>query len=773
MIGIRLLDELLQTASSEARHVLVTTHRSEITPQVIIAWDQRADEVMRQGHMEQALRISQVVLETMAWLEGPQGAAWAWWARGHLLLQASEVSILPQAQEALEQALTLFREYSPGSAGHAGACVDLGDFWMLQANPGQALPFFHEAVEIHGDLGPSRDAAYAWARLGAAQKGQGCLSDALISFQKAQALAERLEDQAMVVDLLMDIGLVQQDLGQPSAATASLSQAVVLAEQLGDRPRLARALGYLAAVQQLGLQAYEQALATYRRVIEIAAGPELAFAHIQAASVCTLLERWEEANDHYRNALTTCEQLGHCSWQAACHAGLAKFQQRAGHYNEARRGYEQALALYQAAGELAGVLEVRQELGELAWEWGRPEEALQHYGEALSLAQAAQDWSTAGGVCDMIGTLYKTTLNLPEVAHRYYEQAARHFDRLESPDGRLLACRSRGDLALAEDNPEQAVAWYWKGAEEARHAGDRLSQAELYKSLAQAYAAQRQYEAAVRSQHRAIRSYRQLGLHQQLAQAYVDLARLHSAFDYHGRAIRAYRRGIRLYHDLALNVRAAADQVGLAWEHFVLGRYLGARRILRWAITTVDPDAPKSFFPAYAAYLGLGVVHECLGRSRQALLHYLQAIELVERYQVGLVLPDFKLAFLGNRERLYARTVFLCTWQGRSEDALGYAEASRSRAFLNLLALTPLPLSPGRVPAGQLAEEALWLRRLRGLLAHQSHGEVIPEYLDQVHTAWRHLEEVWRAMGDEEYVALRQGRPTALAELQECLALEE
>jgi hypothetical protein len=69
-----------------------------------------------------------------------------------------------------------------------------------------------------------------------------------------------------------------------------------------------------------------------------------------------------------------------------------------------------------------------------------------------------------------------------------------------------------------------------------------------------------------------------------------------------------------------------------------------------------------------------------------------------------------------------------------------------------------------------MADEAFWLNRLRGLLARQAPAVASSDYWSQVRAAWEHLEAAWAALGDEEYAALRQGRPMALAELTQCLA---
>jgi len=676
-----------------------------------------------------------------------------------------------EARASWQQALDMFDQPPPDLSGRANVSLSLGTSYWQSSDYRAALPHLQAALADFAQLPVGPPAGYAHTRLGDCLQGLGRPAEAIASYERAREVFAGLGNYSAVADRWCDIGKAQMGAGQPGAAAGSLQEAVRAAEASGDADCLCRALETLGHVQAMGLHEYSAALATFGREIEAAGSQaDLAAAHVQAAGICEMLARWDEAAGHYRQAMSVYESLGERLGQASCQEGMAGAHKRQGQYAAAQAAYGQALAIYRELGKLAGsVIRVEGEWGQLAWEWGYPEEALQHYNAALAQAQAVSDWAWAGFICGTLGALYETALDLRDVARQYYQQAAEYYERSDTPEGRLQAGRQRGDLALAAGSPEQAIAWYRQTAQEARLTGDWLALADTYRTLTQAHAAHGGYEAARQSQRQAIRLYRRMNLPQQVAQAYVDLAQLHGRFDRHERAIRAYRSAIRQYQVMGDSSGAALIWVSLALEYFALKHYAGVQRILKRALAAGELETFEAFNTAHTAYLGLGAADERLGRPGHALANYRRAIELAERQRADLILPEFKQTFLGSRQHLYARAVLLSARQGRLAQALNYAESSRSRAFLSWLALTPLPQSPGRIPATLLADEALWLNRLRGLLAHQAPDVASADYWSQVRAAWEHLEAAWTAVGDEEYAALRQGQPITRAELRECL----
>jgi tetratricopeptide (TPR) repeat protein len=605
---------------------------------------------------------------------------------------------------------------------------------------------------------------------------------AIEAYRQSGAIFAGLGQLALAAARLADVGQVQLATGEPEAALRTLAEAVAAAEASGDAACLFHVLEQLAHAQAVtgqgrtAVRPYEAALATALRACALAESAddptlraEAAGAHVLAGQMCQPLARWDEAVAHYERAATLAEQVGDRYTAATCAEGLAEVYGRGGRYEAAQAALERALAFYAAEPKLvASAVRVRGEMGRLAWDWGRPEQALAHYTAALCLAEESKQPAWAGAIARDIGNLYAYALGLPQEAQTYYRRAAASYMASADLEGRIEGQRQAGDLALAAGDADTAVQHYAAARRHAQRGGDRLAVAQCESALAAAHAARGDQQAALRHGRAAVRLYRRLGLPPQLGQAEMDLGGLLAQFGQMTSASCAYRRAVRTY--LAADDRggAALALVSLALTCFGQARYAAAGRALRQALKLAQTESLENFNTVHTAHLGLGAIAERTGHPRAALRHYRAALALAERYRAAMLHPQFRLAFLAGRQNLYGRAAVLAARQGQATAALDHVEASRSRTFMDLLALTALPRPAVRVASALLAEEARWLARLRGLLT-QKPGDV-PDYWRQVQVAWEHLEQLWADLGDPEYAALRQGRPASFADVRACLA---
>lgn len=767
-----LLERLLVTPAEALATTLTEADWAEIGAR----WSDWANQVWtasRSGDHGRALAIQTLLIHLLA-LAAPESApalALAWANLGHVQAAAGQIA---DARASWTRAHALCAGPPPNPAARADIALNLGRSYWLEGDYAAALPWLEQATADYALLPDSMSAGFAFGWLGDVLAGLGRLDEAIPAYRRSHDIFVGLGQPARAAERLAGLAEAELAAGHLETGLAALMDAVAEAEASSDDACLFRLLEQLAHAQVVAAQDYPAALAAAQRACALAEGaadPELrreaATAHWLAGQICQALARWDEATGHYEQAAAGAP-ADDPQAQALCQETLAGAYAHVGRYEAAQAAYERALAFYTGRADLApSAVRVLGELGQLAWQWGRPDQALKHYTAALRQAEAANLSGWAGDMARAIGNLYAYALGLPEEARAYYRRAAAAYAAVSDREGRIEAACQAGDLAMAAGDAAAAIASYAVARRQARGAGDRLTMARCASALANAYAALGNEQAALRHAHAARRIYRDLNLPAQLGQSELDLGGLLARFGRAERAARAYRRAVRIYEASGDAAGAGMALVAAALADFERARYAAAGRALRRALALTKIESLENFSTVHTAHLGLGAIAERTGHPGVALRHYRAALALAERYRAAMLHPQFRLAFGSTRQNLYARAVVLAARQQQATAAWEHMEASRSRTFVDLLALTPLPQPADRVPPAALAEESRWLGRLRGLLTQKPGHD--PDYWQQLQEAWEHLEQLWASLADTEYAAMRQGRPATFAAIRHCL----
>jgi tetratricopeptide (TPR) repeat protein len=118
----------------------------------------------------------------------------------------------------------------------------------------EALKLFEQAVktqsEITGPRSNPSDLAAAYINKGTTLTSLGNLDEAEETFQKAQVIYEKLDDQGSISIVLNNLGSVYKARGQLDKATKSYSRALAISERIygSDHPDIATMLNNLASV---------------------------------------------------------------------------------------------------------------------------------------------------------------------------------------------------------------------------------------------------------------------------------------------------------------------------------------------------------------------------------------------------------------------------------------------------------------------------------------------------------------------------------------------
>ncbi|WP_328475066.1 tetratricopeptide repeat protein [Actinoplanes sp. NBC_00393] len=187
-------------------------------------------------------------------------------------------------------------------------------------------------------------------------------------------------------------------------------------------------------------------------------------------------------------ALAAATTAGDLAGQAAARLSLGDVHGRQGRYDEAIEHYRQAVQLNRACGWTDGESAALGNLGNVYWWAGRLPEAAEHYAQALALAEATG--RVAGQAVNLgnLGAVYWDLGDLERSAEHHHR--ALQLDRaLQSPLGEAVDLGNLGRVRLEQGRLDEARTDLERALVLHREIGDRSGEAETLRTLAEAHRA--------------------------------------------------------------------------------------------------------------------------------------------------------------------------------------------------------------------------------------------------------------------------------------------
>lgn len=317
---------------------------------------------------------------------------------------------------------------------------------------------------------------------------------------------------------------------------------------------------------------------------------------------------------------------------------------------------------------------------------------------------------------------------------------------LES-DLRLQVLNALGNDAWSCSRYGEAIEWYQQTLAQAQASGDHFYQAVALANIGMIYSEIADYQQAFSYAERSYAQFHSLGRQRHAARARYDLGRYALLLGRWQAAFEHFTAAVTLLEQLG-----DADLSYLYWSfgllHHMLGNEAQSEDAYLQAERAIGPERADHMLLALDISLWLGFLYQTQARYGEALARYDDALALAERsgnrhqlvyahYRRSMVLerqgqPDAALAgyrvaidaieqlreatgpemitigLLGTVAQVYEATVRLCLQLDRPDEAFGYVERARSRAFLDQLAARPAsaPAIMARVeqPVATLAE---------------------------------------------------------------------
>ena len=233
-------------------------------------------------------------------------------------------------------------------------------------------------------------------------------------------------------------------LNRARVALACMQEAINLLDQLNRRHEQVEALTDFGAVCE-DLRRYGDALDAYTKAIGLAEvcglGRPLAVALYNRANCFAVLEAWQKAEDDYKQAGKTAEDIGDTQLEDAVRHNLGETYRRQGKLEEAVELLLVSVDLARARAETDDEIRALNNLGIAYTELSQGQRALEHLHRALQLSRSHYRKSDEASVLISIGNFHLQQ-GFPDRARHYYEQAlaaARAAEDADLEEGSMLS----------------------------------------------------------------------------------------------------------------------------------------------------------------------------------------------------------------------------------------------------------------------------------------------------------------------------------------------
>lgn len=685
-----------------------------------------------------------------------------------LLAEGDKIRKNASTSADFEQALTKYREAlsifeTAGSeSGKAAALANEGLIHSIRGRYKDALDSYSQAIKAARQSGDLKAQITALKRLGELDRATGRYREALKLYGEALVLARRSHDPDQQAEILNGEGVVRNATGNGEEALRLFGQALEIKKRMGDLRGQGTILNNMASVYRATAR-YDEALQTYREALTLRrkAGDllgegvtldNLALTHVALGHYAKALEYGEKSLD-------IRHRLGDVKGESITLANIALVFYDTGRYRTAADFYNRALLTAKSLGDSQSEGTILNNLGAISKRLGQYEKALDLYAKALALAKQIGNTRGEGVTLDNMAQVYDSY-------GRYRKALGLHTEALalrrKTGDMRGEAV-TLSNIALVYRNSgrlSEALGYYEKTLETFRKIGDAKSEATTVLNVGKVCEDQGRYHEALEHYVKGLRLCQRLKIptsraNDLIGNAYLELGSIDEAEEYIKKGRRLASLGL-----LSL-IKGDLQQAE---------RYYGKLA----ALMEKSGNAEELF----AAYTGLGKVHESRGDYDAAEVYYEKGLRITEEMRSSL-LPSQRKTFFAVKTRGFYRSepakglTRVRMKLNKPVESIDSSEAARARGFADTIS-TRSEIGYSGVPPEILDREEELVTRLAYLKSNRAakRRDKDPERFDGLSEQIAVTEKEQKAFIDElwlkykPYAAVKYPRPVSLKEAE-------
>ena len=650
--------------------------------------------------------------------------------------------------------------------GNLGLAFDsLGDFR-------EAISYYKKALKIDLETGDRPGQSKCYTNIGIAFAGLGDFKTAIKYHEKSLKMDKENRDIAGESSCYVNLGLAFDNLGDFRRAIEQYEKALKIDLGIGDRAGEAKCYVNLGnAYRSLG--DFRKAIDYNRMALRIAkkigdkVGKAKCYVNLGIAFEC--LGDYPKAIEYQQKALKIDLEIGDRAGQSKCYGNLGIAYYNLGDLRKAIEYYKKALTIYLQIGNRAGESSCYVNLGLAYYSLGDFRKAIDYNRMALKIAKKIGDNASESKCYTHIGLVHYSLGDFMK-AIEYHEKTLCMVRKNGDKPGESSCYVNLGVVYSSLGDHKKAIEYCKKSLGIKKEIGDRAGQSKCYVNLGNAYYSLGDPRKAIGHYQKALRVVKEIGdkvgesaSYGNLGVAYRSLADFRKAIEFHEKALEIAKK----IGDRAGESKCYAN-LGTAYRD--MGDFKKAIEFYEKALE-IDKEI-GDIDSQRIINLNLGRIYY---ESRPQLAHgYCKhSIELSEMIGGKLVEEEHKIGFYARASDAYQYMVSLCLKLEKDNEAFEYAERSKSRAFIDLLAATEIRPTVGLTKElrSLLDSEEKHLARLREIQTRNLKKAKISVGLGETEHISKNLSQIYDEIEDfdPEYVYTRRGKPLSVDKMQRML----
>lgn len=494
------------------------------------------------------------------------------------------------------------------------------------------------------------------------------------------------DDSKEKADVLHQAGVCYNMLARYSEAVQALTQAEKIHSGLNDEVSRAFDLVERAATERLRAN-YNNSLALSQQVLEIAskignrkceadAMREIGAVHVARGEYVEALKFTEpslniarEINDQRGIGLSLKDE------------GAIHFRQ--GEYDDALKSLEQARKIAEDIHDRKLQAQILSNSALVYGEQGDLNRELENYEQAGKIAEEIQDRSQLCLILLNCGTVYFNQSEFRK-SHDYFYRAltlAREIDNKRFISGGLSGL---GFVELESGNNDTGLDYLRQSAALAEQIGDKNVLSYDLNELGYRSMDNGDFLSALKYFQRGLQLRIEMNDKRGIAFSYNYMGYAYMKNGDFDRALDSYQKSLAVSEPLGIKQPLAGSYNDIATIYYQKKEMATAQQAISKTIELSRDDGDRDTLSD--ALHTQGLILRDTGKTTEALASFREAIGVIESVRAGLELPEEKAGFLEGRRQEYEDMIALLLKEKQIPEAFDYAQKSKARAFLDMLA---------------------------------------------------------------------------------------